>query len=132
MDILAQLHMLLIFFPFIIVIGYLANLIPINKLKYLSPLLILYYSIQMSWSLNNNKCILTQMEKDDSNKHIYEKFPSAPFLPLHMNGFLEKMFAFFNIEYNNKNMERLIYAINILDFLIIWYFTSPLIYKNLN
>ena len=81
------------------------------------------------WSLNNNKCVLTNIEKNEKNEAIFKKFPDAPFLPLHFNGFLERAFRFFNIEYNNRNMEKLIIGINVLDFMIIWYFTSILTVK---
>jgi hypothetical protein len=131
MDIFAFVHLLFTFFPIILFITYLTNIAYFTKLfhrhniKYLSPLLLLYYAIPISWALLKGKCVFTQMERHTKNTHIFTKFPSAPFLPLHMNGLLENLFGLLNITYNNKNMFRLIIAINIIDFIIVWYFTSP-------
>ena len=128
MDLLSLIHLTIVFFPILYALLYLIriNIIPKNKIKYLALYLILLYMIPILWALNTNQCILTQKEQNEKNKEIFKKFPDAPFLPLHFNGFLEKTFKFFNITYNNHNMERLIIGINVLDFLIIWYFTSIL------
>jgi hypothetical protein len=131
MDLLSFFHVVLIFFPIFYGLLYLINIqiIPKNKVKYLAIYLIILYLIPIMWSLNNNKCVLTNIEKNEKNEEIFKKFPDAPFLPLHFNEFLERAFRFFNIEYNNRNMEKLIIGINVLDFMIIWYFTSILTVK---
>jgi hypothetical protein len=131
MDIFSFFHLILTFFPIILALTYLTNIAYFTKLfhryniKYLSPLLLLYYAVPMSWYLLKGKCIITQIEKGKKNEYIFNKFPSAPFLPLHMNGLLQNLFDLLNINYNDKNMTRLISSINIIDFIIIWYFTSP-------
>jgi hypothetical protein len=122
MDLLVLFHFTLLFFPFgLILLDYIYNY-KINKRVALIILLI-YYMIPIIWSLNNNTCPLTDLErKDPKNKEIFEKFPDAPFLPLHWNDFLTKTFKILNIEYNNRNVEYLITGWNVLDFLIIMYY----------
>jgi len=122
MNLLVFIHFSLLFFPFILILLDLTYKIKINR-KYAVIILIVYYLIPIIWSLNQNNCPLTDIEKNDpKNKEIFEKFPSAPFLPLHWNDFLTKTFKFLKIEYNNKNVERLIVGWNVIDFLIILYY----------
>ena len=122
MNLLVILHFGLLFYPLsLVLIDYIYKY-KINK-KTAVVILLFYYLIPIIWSLNNNNCPLTDIEKKDpKNKEIFDKFPSAPFLPLHWNTFLTKVFKFLNIEYNNKNVEKLIVGWNVLNFLIIMYY----------
>ena len=64
-------------------------------------------------------CPVTQFEKNEKNKLIFDKFPDAPFLPLHCNDLLTKLFKLLHINYDNNNVHKVIVGWNILDFIIV-------------
>ena len=125
MNLLSLFHLGLLCFPQIL----LGLDIAVNYVlpKYIvAPILFLYYLVPITWSLNKNECPLSNIEKNDDKEiqAIFEKFPSAPFLPLHFNSILTWLIPALGIQYNNTNMERIIVGWNVIDFIIIWYYAT--------
>jgi hypothetical protein len=122
MDLLGILHLSLLCFPLVLLLIYSVIKFKLNR-KIALLILFLYYLVPITWSINENECPLTNMEKMDPKKEaIRARFPSAPFLPLHFDTQLSSIFKFLGVKYNDNNMSRVIVGWNVLDFLIILWF----------
>lgn len=122
MDLLGILHLSLLCFPLVLLVIYSMVKFRINR-KLTLLILFLYYLVPITWSINENECPLTNMEKINSKKKVIRaKFPTAPFLPLHFDTQLSSIFAVLGVRYNDNNMANVIIGWNVLDFIIMLWF----------
>ena len=86
------------------------------------------YLVPLSWSLNGNKCVITDVEcrnddirLDEKKQKIIEKFPTATLFPLHFNDYLEPAFKCARMKYNDANMNMVMLGWHLLNYGMMWW-----------
>jgi hypothetical protein len=109
--IIVILHLFLIFSPNLLFIVSFPKWI--YKFLLLIPILVVTH-----WRLFENQCILTIFQK---KLGAVEK--DGSFSNKYLRWFYEPIMKFFNLEWNNENLDVIIDMHWLVNFLIIWYFT---------
>lgn len=105
-DILDKIHKLVVYFSF------LGFLLP---KKYLIYHLFAYPLLRVHWKLNNNRCILTELEyklKNMNNPPIYKEDHDYPYM--------QKLFKSYGFNFDNKQL----HDITMNGLLLSWIITS--------